>query len=357
MTTPTPLYDVARSHGAVFQEWFSWLVARDFGDPGAEYRATRTGVGLFDVSYVGKLRVTGRDRVRFLHNMLSNDIRNLATGSGCQAVLLTHQGRMESDVFVYADDAAIWLECPPAGTLRVLDTLRKYVVSDQVEIEDRTADLAILSCQGLEARLRLREITGSVVEDSSELGHRVPGEPASVQRIVRRDRTGCGGFDLWVPAAESPAVWCRLAATPGIFPAGHDALNVLRTEAGIPWYGVDMRETNLPMEFALDRAVSLNKGCYRGQEIVARVTHRGHLDRRLGGIVVDSEEVPSEGTAVFADGSKVGEVSSAVFSPRLRKPLALAVLRLSVLSPGTTVELKISSGSRSGTVMALPVQP
>jgi folate-binding protein YgfZ len=157
--------------------------------------------------------------------------------------------------------------------------------------------------------------------------------------VIRRDRTGCGGYDLWLPADSARAIWLRWTREMKTRPVGFTALNWLRTEAGIPWFGHDMDENNLPMEFGLESAISMTKGCYRGQEIVARITHRGHLDRKLAGIAVEGHTVPEKGSEVYAEGKKVGTVTSATPSPALGKPLALCILNTAYLQPGTEVNV------------------
>ena len=355
MTIRTPLYDLEAGRGARFAEYHSWEIAQDYGDPRAEYRAVRESAGVFDVCYTGKLRVSGRDRVRYLHNMLSNDIKNLARGKGCYATLLTHQGRMESDIFVYAFEEEIRLECSPAGRSRLFDTLSKFIVADKVIIEDCTQRFGILSIQGPDSRKRIEELLGLSLDLHGALDHQPLKQPSGDWAIVHRDRTGCEGYDLWAPVADFPDLWQKCVASLRIAPAGHTALNWLRTEAGIPWYGVDMDDKTLPMEMGLVDALSMTKGCYRGQEIVARVMHRGHLDRSLGAVAVEHAELPSAGAVIQSGGKKIGEVTSSILSPRLGKPLALAILKTEFLIPGTHVEVMQSGSAAAGEVVKVPL--
>ena len=143
-----PVHLLQAERGARFVECYGWEIAGDYGDPRREYDAVRGGAGALDASYAGKLAVSGRDRAKYLHNMLSNDIKNLPAGKGCHATLLTHQGRMEADLYAYALADEIRLECSPAATERVVATLNKYIIADQVTLADRTAALALLSLQG-----------------------------------------------------------------------------------------------------------------------------------------------------------------------------------------------------------------
>src|SRR5881409_729549 len=168
----TPLHGLEAARGARFGEYHSWEIAQDYDDPNAEYRAVREGSGVLDVCYAGKLRVSDRDRVRYLNNMLSNDIKNLAPGKGCYATLLTHQGRIESDLFVYAFADEIRLECSPAGRATLLATLSKYVVADKVVVEDRTEQLGIVSLQGPDSRKKIEEVLGQSLDLPDALEHR-----------------------------------------------------------------------------------------------------------------------------------------------------------------------------------------
>jgi folate-binding protein YgfZ len=306
------------------------------------------------MSHCGKLRVTGQDRVRYLHNMLSNDIRRLRKGEGCYAALLTHQGRIESDVYVLADVEEFWLECSPAATGRLIGVLNKYIVADAVTVEDWSERLAMLSLQGPGADRQVESILGVSLEGTTPFEHRLMAQGASSRRMVRRDRSGAGGYDVWVPREDAAELWTKCIQA-GIVPAGYRALDMLRTEAGIPWFGIDMDDRRLPMEMGLTSAISLTKGCYRGQEIVARVTHRGHLDRKLGAVAMDQDgEPPRGGSEVRSGDIRVGEVTSATFSPRLGRPLCLAILKLEFLEPGIPVHA-VSETVREGRTVKVPL--
>ncbi len=187
------------------------------------------------------------------------------------------------------------------------------------------------------------------------LRHKTIRRPSGDWVVVHRDRTGFDGYDLWLPREDASDVWTQWMGSEGIRPAGHVALNWLRTEAGIPWFGVDMAEENLPMEFGLTSAISMTKGCYRGQEIVARVVHRGHLDRGFCGIVLNQERIPERGAQVLSLGVTIGETTSAAHSPRLGRTLALAVVKKDFVKPGTPVEVLNGEVAEPGEVIALPL--
>ncbi len=346
---------VTSTRRATVHEYWGWEIVAGFGDPRGEYDAVVGSAGVLDVSYAGKLRVTGRDRVRYLHSMLSNDIKSLGPGNGCYAALLSHQGRMESDVFVYAAPEELWLECSPAGRSRLIESLNRFIVSDDVLVEDWTRKLSIVSVQGPRAAEAAGKTTGVSLEPMALLDHRsVKGIPDPCF-LVRRDRTGCGGFDIWASPEDAAAMWQRWVGEERLRPVGHQALDWLRTEAGIPWFGVDMDDRRLPMEMGLTSALSYTKGCYRGQEIVARVTHRGRLDRGFGGIALGTSDPPPAGAEIRADGARIGEVTSATFSPALGSVLALGILKLEFLQPDQPVEVLDRDTAVPGRVVGLPL--
>jgi folate-binding protein YgfZ len=355
MTERSPIHEIEQAAGARFGTHFSWEIAEDFGDPLREYGAVRDECGALDLCHVGKLRATGRDRVRYLHNMLSNDIKALRAGSGCYATLLTRQGQIEADLHVYAFPDHLWLECAAAGTGKALETLDRYIVGDVVTIENMTPTLCTLSLQGPKSREKMEASLGHSLVGMAPLEHRDFARGFGTWVVIRRDRTGCDGYDLWLPREDAPALWSQWVGMIGIQPVGYTAHNLLRTEAGIPWYGIDMTDRNLPMEMGLDAAISLTKGCYRGQEIVARITHRAHLDRKLAAVVVDGSTVPQNGAEVQTGGAKIGNITSAVFSPRLGRPLALCVLKAAYLDPGTRVEVASGNEVLTGKVIGLPL--
>ncbi|MBZ5496193.1 MAG: aminomethyltransferase family protein [Acidobacteriia bacterium] len=352
----TPLHEAEAAAGACFEPYCGWEVAAHYGNPDAEYQALRLTAGALNACFLGKLRAAGKDRHRYLNSMLTHNIKDLGMGTGCYAALLTRQGLMESDLWVYAFADELWLECPPCGVDRALATLAKHIVSDVVSLDDITDAFGILSLQGPKAGKIMETAAGVSLSTLRPLEHRTIERERGNWVVVNRDRSGSGGYDLWLPCADLPGVWNQWTEVERVQPVGLRALNWARTEAGIPWYGSDMDDRSLPVEMGLDAAISMNKGCYRGQEIVARIAHRGRLDRRLGGVVVDNHEPPARGAEVRSEGVRIGEVCSAVPSPRLGKPLALAVIKTAFLRPGTPVEVDSGHGYLPGTVVALPIK-
>jgi folate-binding protein YgfZ len=258
---------------------------------------------------------------------------------------------MESDLWVYAAAEDLLIECPPGTVGRVVATLNKHIVSDRVEIADISADFGILSVQGPQSAAVIETVMQPVTLPAKPLDHcTAAGGDA---RIVSRNRTGSGGFDIWLPIKETGSYWQGFLGSGQAVPVGLHALRWARAEAGIPWYGLDMDERTLPMEMGLDDAISLDKGCYRGQEIVARVRFRGHLDRNLRGIKMEGKPEPH--SEVRLQDQKIGELTSVEFSPVLGKPLGLAVLKKSVSSAGVDVQVVSGQGYIPGSIVELPL--
>ncbi len=332
------------------------ISSQHFGDPLKEYDSVCNEVGALNLCNMGRLRVSGRDRTRFLHNMLSNDIKKLGPGSGCPALLLSRQGHVEAELCVYNHEDEFWLEAPPACSRRLLETLNRFIVGDVVTVDDLSERFGILSLQGPRAAAILMHTLGTKLEELPRFHHRTYGRPTGRWTVICRDRCGLGGYDVWLPLEDLENLWESWIGRENIQPVGFQALNVLRTEAGIPWYGSDFDDSILPMEAGLEGSISMTKGCYRGQEIVARISHRGHLDRGLGGIGIESVEIPQGRAQVFHAGVRIGRVTSAVVSPLLNQVLALAILKKDLLTPGTRVDVACDAGKYHGQIVALPLR-
>ncbi len=336
-------YEAQRARGAVFSHYSGWELAESFGDLASEHAAVRRAAGLIDFSFRGKLEASGRHRVRFLHNMLSNDIQGLAPGSGCYAALLDAKGHLIADIVVHSLPETILLELDPQVKGKARELLARYIIADRVDFRDVSDDYAILSLQGPRAGEILARLLDEPPPSSGPYQHFEREVSGIKARIVAIDRTGSGGFDLWAGAQDAPRLWDILldAGSPlGLQPVGMAAYEVLRVEAALPIIGIDMDESNLPLEAGLDRAISYTKGCYLGQEVVARLHYRGHVNKKLVGIEIDSQEVPRRGDKLFKDGREVGWITSAVRSLSLGRPIALAYVRREAMAEGTEVAVR-----------------
>jgi len=354
---PSPFLELARARGAAFQSRGGHELAETFGDPLEEYTSVRSGAGLFDLSFRTGLSFTGADRATFLHNLLSNDVAGLSPGAGCYATLLNRESKVVADTYVFCSNDSIRLELDGRVKDRAREHLERFLVADEVEIEDRSEAETSLGVHGRRAHEVLSEATGGLVLPTAEFAHTL-GKIGSTHVLVARvDWTGDPGFDLVVPRSEAAEVWAALlvAGAPlGLRPVGMAAANILRVEAGIPWVDVDFDESNLVLEAGLERGINFRKGCYLGQEIVERASARGHVNKRLVGISIASDVTPLVGSRLLAEGSETGHITSAVFSPNLRSAIALGYVRRDATKPGTKLQIETSGTVLPGVVTELP---
>jgi folate-binding protein YgfZ len=352
MPAPLALHDVHVQHGAAFGEHGDWLVPLHYGDAAAEYRSLQEGAGLIDRSTLGKVTVTGRDRQAFLQGMLTNDIKALQPGQGTAAAFLDAHGKVKALLRVYVLDDRLLLELPTALTGKTLETLDHFLISEKAYLEAADEAFAVLAVQGPAARAILSRLAGRDID--LPLHHHVEVAIAGAPvRVIHRREGAVPGFHCWTIALHAAALWAALVDG-GARPVGMEALEALRIEAGVPWYGRDVDDTMIFPETRLDAWVSYNKGCYIGQEVVARVKYRGHVNRALSGLVIDGDRVPAAGARVIAEGKEVGRITSAVRSPALGKPIALGYVRREHFEPGTAVSIDEGGQAASATVAALP---
>jgi folate-binding protein YgfZ len=301
---------------------------------------------LRDLSSHGKLRTVGRDRVRFLNGLLTNDVAALRPGEGCHAAMLTVKGRVIAEGIVLADEDALWIDVEPALAAKVLATLERHAIVDDVSFEDQSAALDEIGVYGEGARAALEAVLGALPELPRH-GHLRRGET----RVVAVRDLGLDGYRLIGGARPIAA---RLADRADWI--ADDEAEVLRVEAGVPRYGVDVGEDHLPIEARLDDAISHTKGCYMGQEPIARLAARGHVNRRLCGLRLDGDGPAPAGATLSAPGrDDAGHITSSVRSPRLG-PIALGYVHRSLWAPGTalTVREPQDGATRTATVVELP---
>ncbi len=337
----TPLLTWHETHGAHVIDDRGIALPAHFTDSLREYHAVRDKVGLIDASFRVSLCMTGEDRVSFLQGIVSNDIKALRLGEGCAATLLTEQGRLVADLRVYALESALLIDVDARIKDKALDTFSRFIIADDVELEDLSEQYMTFALQGPLAThvLTAAEVTLSLVK---AFQHGVATIDGAAVHIARADDTGSDGYDLFVPRAHAEHVWqtlVRVGEPFGLQPVGMTALNLLRVEAGIPWYGVDMDESRIVLEVGLEHAISFKKGCYLGQEVVERATARGHVNRKLSGLLVHGETIPVSGDKLFHDTQEVGWITSAIASPRCGRPIALAYVRREQRAPGTQLRI------------------
>jgi folate-binding protein YgfZ len=275
----------------------------------AQYEALTRGAGVVDVSDRTKLELRGADRVKFLNSFCTNDIKRLQPDESCEAFICNVKGHVLAHIQVFCRDDALWLDTVPGQAERLAAHLDRYLIREDVQIVDRTADFVAFI---------------------------VTGEQAD-------------GFKIGV-APNARLVWLEKGNIPSGSPCRREALEIVRIEQGYPWFGIDVSEENLPQEVDRNQqAISFTKGCYLGQETVARIDALGHVNKTLCQVAFTGQMVPPVGTGLSSGDKVVGHVTSAVWSPKHKAPLALAYVRRGSNDAGT----KLSSSAGDATVVAL----
>ncbi len=335
-----PLNEVHKSLGANFEQNSGYSVPLDYGDPEGEYTAVRQGVGIVDLSSRGKLRLSGKDHLKFLQGMLTNDVMKLEEGTGMYATVLTVKGRMISDMRVYREGESVLLDLEAGLNEKVRELLTKFRLSYKADIDDITETTGLISVQGPQAA----KLIGLLIERELPQMKQYDFQKAEAAclglTIVSVNRTGEEGYDIYVSNEGLELLWDTLISRGeelGVKPVGYGALNTLRIEAGIPVYGVDMDESNIPIEAGLWDALNFEKGCYVGQEVVARIKWRGHVNWHLMGFASEGASAPEVGDEIFSGERKIGRITSSIFSPAVNKALSLGYIRREFKDPGTQV--------------------
>jgi glycine cleavage system T protein len=357
MAKQTPLLEIHRRNGAELVEANGWILPAHFGAPLEEYEAVRCAVGLLDMCDHAALRISGPDRVSYLQGMVSNDVKKLSSGSGVYAAVLDVNGKILADLRVLcAEDSFILLVWEPLKD-KVIAQLNRYLVADDVEIRDEAAAHGMLSIQGPHALLLLSAIAPRQDPPVHMHSHSVLRVGDNAVRAVRATHTGEEGFDLLVETQNIARVveeLNRAGAALSLRWTGLQAQEILRVEAGIPRYGIDMDENNLLLETGLDQAVSFQKGCYIGQEVIERVRSRGHVNRKLAGVVLGGKSPAHRGDKITFNGKEIGKITSSVFSPRLHHAVAMGYVQRDYLQPGMSVTVEVDGGQSAATLSALP---
>jgi len=336
-------------------------VVSDYGDAAAEHAALRNAAGALDLSFRGRICLTGADRVRFLNGQVTNNVKDLRAGGGVYAALVTAKGKLESDLNIYALANELLLDFEPGYSAAVAQRLEKYVIADDAQVVDASPHYGLLSAQGPKAEAVVRGL-GLTPEMPAKPLEFITVQDATLGEIyvMKQPRTGTDGFDLFVPVPALGAVLDKLIAAAKDASGracGWLALDRARLEAGIPRFGVDMDDTNLAPEAGIEeRAISYSKGCYIGQEVIARIRTYGQVAKALRGLRLANnlKELPAKGDKLFRDGKEVGYITSALASEALRANIALGYVRKEVNQAGTELTLKTPNGESPVKIVELP---
>jgi folate-binding protein YgfZ len=323
------------------------------GDAAREAAAALSGAVLADRSSLGRIRMLGKDRQDLLHRLSTHEIKSLAPGEGNLTALLNEKGRILDLLHALAGADDLLLVTSAGAAERVRAWLDSYIFIEEVTLEDPGG--FCLGLYGPDSPALLRRAAGGDWEDLPLCHHRPARIAGSAARVARSFPLAGRGY-LVIGAGGSAAVAEAFLAA-GAVAAGAEALERLRVAAGVPAIGSELSEEFNPWESGLDAAVSLTKGCYLGQEVVARLHHYGKVRRRLCGILLPEPESPEPGAAVFSDGSRVGSITSAALSPDSASAMALAHVAIEAAQPGRDVSVEAGGRRRAGRLVALPFLP
>ena len=341
MTTTATLQDALRSCGA---RWSNEMPDRamHFGDPEKEYHAACQSAALFDFTRRVPLQLTGRDAAKFLNNFCTNKVKDLPVGQGCEAFITNVKGRVLNHVFIFADEDGIAIDAAEGTAESLVAHLDRYLITEDVEIRRLDDTLGMLLITGPEAADQLSR--AGLADQPTEPFRQTRTETGDIAVTLRRiDLFDRPGYVILADRSHLGVIWLRLIDH-GVQVAGDDVAEALRIEAGFPTYGRDISEENLAQEVGrTEQAICFTKGCYLGQEPIARLDALGHTNRELRGLRLLSGPIPEAGSPVWvADHpDPVGHVSSAAWSYEAGAPVALALLRQAACTPGTTVAVDV----------------
>ena len=347
----TTLQDKLTAGGAALGPYRGADTPVSFGNTPAEFRALLGTCGFFDMSWQAKLVLSGEDRVRWLNGMVTNNIRDLAIGRGVYSFLLNAQGRILGDLVAYNRGDYLLVTTDRVQSATIAEVFDRYIIMDDVEVADISDKLSAVGLAGPQSKRTMR--TAGI--DVSQL------EPGQVVDLVwqkigvsvaRNTHPNMDGYEIWFAAEQADTMWDTLIAA-GATPVGSEAFEWYRIARGVPRYGLDLSQRDLPQETEQKHALNFSKGCYIGQEIVERIRARAILHRTFTGFLVEGEP-PQLGTKVQAEGKNIGEITSAARVPfaTTGRTLALGYLRREFEKPGTAVEI----GAQQATVQSIPFQ-
>lgn len=321
-------------------------------DTMAEYAAVRDGgAGLIDLSSRGRIQIGGSEAVMFLNGLITNDVKALAEHRWIPAVFPTVQGRLIGAVRIARLQGGLLMDTDPASHDAVVKTVSRFTLAGDFKVTDVTTETKLLTVQGEAAAAVVEKALDRIVADLPRDGvAEIEWQDIPIT-IIRATHTAEDGFDLMIDSTHANRLQQALNDA-GAVSADDDTFEILRVEAGIARHGRDLDETNVVIETNLDDAISYTKGCYIGQEIIVRIKHRGHVAKKLTGLLFDGTGQVGAGAIIKnADNKEIGKVTSTVFSPRLDRTIGLGYVRYEYLAAGTPV---VVDQNHNATVAELP---
>jgi folate-binding protein YgfZ len=343
------------SAGAPAQaEYRGAITAAHFGDAEKEFQVLRTGCGVYDLGFQAKVSLTGNDRVRWLNGMVSNKIKDLPEGQGVYAFVLNPQGHILADLYAYNRGEALVIDTDLSQLEKLLGIFKRYIIMDKVEVKDLSGEITAIGVAGPKSR-EVLQAAGIEVPEMTPLQVITPQCNCACDclqcSLVRGDAPD-ESYEIWIAPGSVRQVWNALLAA-GATAVGSEAVEKQRIVSGIPLYGVDIRERELPHETEQMRGLHFQKGCYIGQEIVERIRSRGGVHRRFTGFLGDGAGEIAPGQKISFSGKDVGEITSvtSLRDPEGERTVALGYIRREIGSAGREVMI----GERNAVVVEMPL--
>ena len=345
----TPLLALHQAANAQFIEEAGWQVPASFGDAVAEHLACREKAVAIDLSHRGNLCFSGPDNEEFLHRMLSNQVKELESGAGAYNTFLTRQGKFISDMYLYKGETSIRVSVAPGMAEPLTEEIDRFIIMDQVAVTNETETSF---CIGLFGPDSAEIITKAGMGEPSPEEH---GHTSFGNLLIARELwAGEDGYLILGPREEAESVW-RGILDAGAKPAGVAALDSLTLEAGVPVFGKDMTSAVNPMQAGLgEKAIDFEKGCYIGQEVIAKIKYLGQVNRGLVGLRIHGETAPEPGAAVNFDEKTIGAITRSAYCPTTDAVLAFSYLPRAQMMPGVEVRVDCQGEDTKATVHGLP---
>lgn len=327
-----------------------------YTNPDEENLAVRNNAGVIDLSNRGHMKIAGPDRTSFLQNLITNDVGSMKPTKGLHAAILTVKGRVIADFIVSAFEDHFILETEASIIEKLYKALSRYKIREKITIEEQQ-DIGSIGVQGPNSPDILSRALGGSMPDLEiyENTHLQFGE--DLVTIRKQSVTGEIGYILTLSQEALPRVWEKLLHTqpePDLLLIGYEAAESLRVEAGLPKYGLDVTEENIPLEIENEDMVSFTKGCYVGQEVVARLKFLGQANKHLKGLLITGATIPIANSRITGEEKEIGRITTSAYSPTLREPVAMAYLRREYCKSGTQVKIESEGRNLSATVADLP---
>ena len=353
----TPLVEQHRRAGGKLVDFAGWEMPIQYGGVLEEYQAVRTGVGLFDVSHMGRVTVAGRDSLAFLQQVTTNNVAKLAVGDAHYSMVCNPAGGIKDDIFVYRLGDARFLLCVNASNRdKIVSWLFQKAPQGDVRLDDESDELAQIAVQGPRSPEVLRAVVPRAA-DTLKPRQCVETDVCSVHGVVSRTGyTGEVGYELYVPSHKAVAVWealMKAGGSAGIKPCGLGARDLLRLEVGYLLYGNDIDEQTTPLEAGAAFAVDFTKGDFIGRAPLLEQKEKGPA-KQLIAFELLQKGVPRHGMKIVADGQEIGVVTSGNLSPLLQKGIGLGYVPTKFSAPGTQFEVDIRGRMHRGVVVKLP---